>query len=246
MKNAELFARYAKTGDVEIRNRIVESHLYVVDILIRKYLNKGVEYDDLYQIGALALITAADRFDPERGYAFTSFATPTILGEIKKYFRDKEWSLKVPRRLKEINAKIATAKETLSLQLKRTPTIAELAEYMGRSEEEVLEAMESGKAYDAYSLSRPLFEGGEDGTSAERFMEKFMAVEDAGFGRLEYEEIIQKVLCTLNEAERRVFRRRFLENKTQAEIAGEIGVSQMTISRAEKTIRNKFIKELEK
>ena len=99
MLKQELFDQYRKTGDVSIRNEIVESYLYMVDILIRKYLNKGVEYDDLYQVGAMALISAVERFDPSKGYEFSSFATPTIIGEIKKYFRDKEWSVKVPRRM---------------------------------------------------------------------------------------------------------------------------------------------------
>ena len=93
--NRELFDQYRKTGDIEIRNQLVEKYLYMVEVLIRKYLNKGVEYDDLYQVGAMALVSAVERFDPEKGYEFSSFATPTILGEIKKYFRDKEWTLKV-------------------------------------------------------------------------------------------------------------------------------------------------------
>ena len=246
MTNAELFEQYAKNGDIELRNRIVEIYLYMVDILIRKYLNKGVEYDDLYQVGAMALVTAADRFDPERGYEFTSFATPTILGEIKKYFRDKEWSLKVPRKLKEISAKIPAAKDDLYSQLQRTPTAAELAGHMGCSEEELLEAMESSKAYGAYSLNQTPFESEEDSVSAGAFLEKYTAVEDKGYDRLEYEEIIRNALLKLNETERRVFRRRFLENRTQMEIAREINVSQMTISRAEKSIKNKFVKELKR
>ena len=106
MMEQELFIKYKDNPTRELRNEIVEKHLYMVDILIRKYLGKGVEYDDLYQVGALALVSAVERFDPEKGYEFSSFATPTILGEIKKYFRDKQWSLKVPRRLKEIAAKV--------------------------------------------------------------------------------------------------------------------------------------------
>ena len=101
MDKKEMFRKYRETGDKEIRNRIVEEHLYMVDILIRKYLNKGMEYDDLYQVGAMALINAVERFDPEKGFEFSSFATPTILGEIKKHFRDTGWSMKVPRKLKE-------------------------------------------------------------------------------------------------------------------------------------------------
>ena len=136
MLKQELFDQYRKTGDVSIRNEIVESYLYMVDILIRKYLNKGVEYDDLYQVGAMALISAVERFDPSKGYEFSSFATPTIIGEIKKYFRDKEWSVKVPRRMKEMAGKIQSAREELSNRLQRNPTIPEIAEFTGFSEEE--------------------------------------------------------------------------------------------------------------
>ena len=109
MITLDRFLEYKKNPTIELRNQIVEDHLYMVDILIRKYLNKGVDYDDLYQVGALALVQAVERFDPSKGYEFSSFATPTILGEIKKYFRDKQWSLKVPRRLKEISAKVQSA-----------------------------------------------------------------------------------------------------------------------------------------
>ena len=112
MMEQELFLEYKSNPKIELRNQIVEKYLYMVDILIRKYLGKGVEYDDLYQVGALALVSAVERFDPDRGFEFSSFATPTILGEIKKYFRDKQWSLKVPRRLKEMAAKIQEVKDS--------------------------------------------------------------------------------------------------------------------------------------
>jgi len=245
MTNFELFDEYARTGNIKTRNKIVELYLYMVDILIRKYLNKGVEYDDLYQVAAIALVSAVDRFDPKRGFEFTSFAAPTILGEIKKYFRDKEWSLKVPRRLKEISTRIPAAKEELYMKTERMPTVSELASHMKCSEEELLEAMESSKAYDAYSLSQTAFENTDDGEK-DFSIEKFTAVEDKGYNDLEYIEIIKNVVVNLNEKEKKIFRKRFIENKTQMEIAKEINVSQMTISRAEKNIRAKFLKELNK
>jgi len=245
MTNAELFDEYTKTRSVETRNEIVEHYLYMVDILIRKYLNKGVEYDDLYQVAAMALVSAVDRFDSKRGYEFTSFATPTILGEIKKYFRDKEWSLKVPRRLKEISTKIPQAKEELHVNLNRMPKIAELAAYIHCSEEELLEAMESSKAYGAYSLNQTVFEN-EREDEKETYFEKYTAVEDKGYNELEYKEIIKNVIVNLNDKEKRIFQRRFIENKTQTEIAREIKVSQMTVSRTEKNIKTKFLKELHK
>ena len=123
--NSELFNRYAENPTIELRNQIVEDNLYMVDILIRKYLGKGVDYDDLYQVGALALVSAVERFDVSKGYEFKSFATPTILGEIKKYFRDKQWSLKVPRRLKEIATKVQEVKGDLSVRLGRRSPYAQ-------------------------------------------------------------------------------------------------------------------------
>ena len=244
MTNQEMFDQYKKTGSIDIRNKIVEAYLYMVDILIRKYLNKGVDYDDLYQVGAMALVSAVDRFDPGKGYEFTSFATPTILGEIKKYFRDKEWSVKVPRRLKEVSAKIPAAKEALFHILHRNPTVAELADYLGHSEEEILQAMEGSRAYGTYSLDQTFEENGDDGEGA--VFEKYAAKEEDGYSRFEYAEVIKTVLSRLSETDRRIFRMRFLENKTQGEIANAIGVSQMTVSRAEKNIKKKFAEELQR
>ena len=124
----------------------------MVDILIRKYLGKGVDYDDLYQVGALALVSAVERFDPEKGFEFKSFATPTILGEIKKYFRDKQWSLKVPRRMKEISSKVQEVRDQLTTSLGRAPTLEEISEHTGFSHEQIMQAMESAKAYGTFSL----------------------------------------------------------------------------------------------
>lgn len=241
MLKQDLFDRYKETGDVSIRNEIVESYLYMVDILIRKYLNKGVEYDDLYQVGAMALISAVERFDPSKGYEFSSFATPTIIGEIKKYFRDKEWSVKVPRRLKELSGKLQSSKEELANSLQRNPTVSELAEHAGCSEEEVIQAMESGMAYNAFSLNQTFDESGEDGDAPA--LEKYASMEEVGFDRLEYREMIEKVLKELSDTNRFIFRQRFVENRSQAEIAKRLGVSQMTISRAEKSIKERFRQE---
>ncbi|NBI64490.1 SigB/SigF/SigG family RNA polymerase sigma factor [Clostridiales bacterium] len=241
MLNQELFDRYYKQKDISLRNEIVESYLYMVDILIRKYLNKGVEYDDLYQIGSMALISAVERFDPTKGYEFSSFATPTIIGEIKKYFRDKEWSVKVPRRMKEISGKVQMAKEELFNKLQRNPTVSELAAHIGHSEEEVFQAMESSMAYNAFSLNQTFDESGEEGESP--ILERYAAVEDAGYDRLEYGEMISKVLAELSDTNKYIFKQRFVEDKSQAEIAKKLGVSQMTISRAEKSIKQKFQQE---
>jgi RNA polymerase sigma-B factor len=236
--NKALFDRYRETKSVELRNEIVEKYLYIVDILIKKYLNKGVDYEDLYQVGSMALVFAVERYDAGKGYEFTSFATPTIIGEIKRYFRDKGWAIKVPRRLKEISAQISPAKEYLYGRLNRIPTVSELAEYLGYTEEEILEAMEGGQAYSTYSLNQTFDEGGDEGEGA--VLEKYTGREEQGYHSFENAELIKTVMADLSDKEKDIFKRRFFMNETQQDIAEEMGVSQMTISRLEKKIREKF------
>ncbi len=242
MMEQELFIQYKKNPSKELRNEIVEKYLYMVDILIRKYLGKGVEYDDLYQVGALALVSAVERFDPDKGFEFSSFATPTILGEIKKYFRDKQWSLKVPRRLKEMAAKVQETRDKLYNEYHRRPTIEEIAEATGFSAEQIIEAMESSQAYGTYSLDKTFDDMGEDGESS--LLEKYTGFDEKGYERIETAEIIKKVMDTFNEQYRYIFRQRFIYNRSQAEIAKSLGVSQMTVSRAERNIVGRFRSEL--
>ena len=244
MTDRELFQLYKDDPKVETRNEIVENYLYMVDILIRKYLGKGVEYDDLYQVGALALVQAVERFDPDKGFEFSTFATPTILGEIKKYFRDKQWSLKVPRRLKEIAAKVQDAKEELANTLQRQPTIAEIAQATNLPEDQIIEALDSSRAYGTYSLDKTFDDAGEDGENP--YLEKYTGFEDFGYDRVELGEIIEKVLATFNDQYKYIFKERFLNNKSQSAIADSLGVSQMTVSRAEKQMIKKFREELHK
>ncbi|MDR3295565.1 MAG: SigB/SigF/SigG family RNA polymerase sigma factor [Clostridiales Family XIII bacterium] len=241
ISNKELFEEYGRTKSSETRNEIVEKYLYLVDILIKKYLNKGMDYDDLYQVGAMALIFAVERYDVSKGFEFTSFATPTIIGEIKRYFRDKGWAMKVPRRMKEIASQIPGAKEALYGKLLRKPTVPELAEALGYSEEEVLEALESGQAYGTYSLNQTLDENGDQGDAAT--LEKYMGMEDDAFASFENAEVIKKVLEGLGEKEKAVFVLRFLYDRTQQEVAEKIEMSQMTVSRFERAIKKKFKKE---
>ena len=237
----ELFEEYSRTKDLNIRNQIVEKYLYMVDILAKKFINKGVDYDDLYQIGSMALVFAVERFDPNKGYEFTSFATPTIIGEIKRYFRDKGWAVKVPRKWKEISAKLPAAKETLHQRLGRAPLVSEIAEYLGYSEEDILEAMESGQAYGTFSLQQTYDDGGNEGEAS--IFEKYTARDEVGYINFENNEVVKAVLNKLNDQERKVFRMRFFDEKTQQQIADEIGVSQMTVSRLEKKLRDKFREE---
>lgn len=244
MTDMELFQLYKNDPTVEKRNALVEKYLYMVDILIRKYLGKGVEYDDLYQVGALALVQAVDRFDPGKGYEFSTFATPTILGEIKKYFRDKQWSLKVPRRLKEVATKVQEVKDKLAGELQRQPTAAELAEATGLPEDQIIEALEGAQAYATYSLDRTFDESGEEGEAP--YLERFTGFDEVGYDRVELGEIIDKVMSTFNEQYKYIFRERFLNNKSQSAIAEELGVSQMTVSRAEKNMVQRFREELKR
>ena len=239
---SDLFKEYAKNPTIELRNQLVEENLYMVDILIRKYLGKGVDYDDLYQVGALALVSAVERFDPEKGFEFKSFATPTILGEIKKYFRDQQWSLKVPRRMKEISSKVQEVKDQLTTSLGRAPTLEEISEHTGFSHEQIMQAMESAKAYGTFSLDSAGNSLGDDGE--ENLLEKYVGFEEIGYERIEINEIITTVLEKLSDTYRYVFRERFLFNKSQSEIAQALGVSQMTVSRAEKAIVERFKKEM--
>lgn len=234
----ELFEEYHRTKDISLRNKIVEEYLYMVDILVRKYINKGVDYEDLYQVGSMALVFAVERYDPSKGFEFTSFATPTIIGEIKRYFRDKGWAVKVPRRLKEISSQLSNAKDQLYNTLLRMPTVSELAKHLGYTEEEVLQAMESGQAYSTYSLNQTFDDGGEEGESA--ILERFTGREEQGYHSFENVDLIQSVMSTLSEKEQDLFKRRFFRNQTQQDIAKDLGVSQMTISRMEKKIRDKF------
>ena len=242
MEKNELFAQYKASGDIAIRNQLVEDYLYMVDVLIKKYLGKGVGYDDLYQVGAMALIAAVERFDHEKGFAFSSFATPTILGEIKKHFRDKEWAIKVPRRLKSLAGQIPNTRDELSQELGRTPTNQEVAEVLDVTEKEVLEAMESSQAYAPMSIDQTFGDSGEDGEGS--ILERYMGREEQGYGNIVYAEIVRDVISSLKEQDKNIFSMRFIENKTQAEVGNALGISQMTVSRVEKSIKEKFLHEI--
>ena len=157
----EMFQEYAKTKDQELRDILIEEHLYIAEILSKKYANRGIDYDDIFQVASIGLIYGVERYDPSKGYEFSSFATPTIIGEIKKYFRDKGWTIRVPRRIQELSKKINNAKVTLAQEYQRTPTIKDIADYLNVSQEDVLESMEASKVYSPTSLDLK-FEGAGD------------------------------------------------------------------------------------
>jgi RNA polymerase sigma-B factor len=235
-----LFAEYATTKDIRLRDQLVEQYLYLVEILARKYNGKGSEYDDLYQVGAIALMLAVERFDPSRGFEFTSFATPTIIGEIKRYFRDKGWALSIPRRIKELSLHLDETREELYNLTGHQPTIPQIADKLGVTEEEVLEALENRNSYHTYSLNQALDEGAGEGEHAVSSMEKFTGIDEKGFEEFENAEFVKNVMKKLSEREKTIFRDRVLGTKTQQELADEMGVSQMTVSRLETDIREKF------
>ena len=238
----ELFEQYKDNPTIDKRNEIVEKYLYIASVLAKKFVGRGVDYDDLYQVGAMALVSAVERFDPSKGFEFSSFATPTILGEIKKYFRDKQWSLKVPRRLKEIASKVTESKEALYAKYQRNPTAEEIAEYTGYTVEQIIEALESSQAYGTYSLDKTFDDAGEDGESP--FLERYTGFDEAGYERVETSEIIKKVMDTFSDQYKTIFRERFINDRSQSDIARELGISQMSVSRAERNMISRFRAEL--
>lgn len=243
IKNQDLFVQYAKTKDVEVRNKIFEKYRYMPEIISRKYSNKGIEYDDIYQIACVGLLYAIERFDVSKGFEFTSFATPTILGEIKKYFRDKGWAIKIPRKIQEVSKKVNEYSTMLSNELNRTPSIKELADYICCTEEEVLEAFEAGKMFNSQSLDVKFDSVNDD---SETTLLDIVGYDDKHFIKIENNDFINKSLNKLNELEKSIITYRYFENKTQSEIAKELNISQMTVSRIEKKTLEKLRIEFNK
>lgn len=243
LSEKELFIEYAKTKDTNVRNELIKRYIYIAEILSKKYINKGIEYDDIYQVASLGLIYAIERFDISKGFEFSSFATPTIIGEIKKYFRDKGWAIRVPRRIQELSKKINIAKNELNQKLQKTPTVTDLAIYLQCTEEEIIEAMEASQVYNPKSLDISYDNEGED---KDIQLIDLVGVEDKQFDLIEHKDFIKKAMEKLNEAEKKVLLDRFYNNKTQIQVAKDLDVSQMTVSRMEKKIIEKFKKELEK
>ena len=225
-RTRELFRRYKEEGDEEAREQLIESHLNLVRFLASKFKNRGEPLEDLVQVGSLGLIKAIDRFDPDRGLEFTTFATPTIMGEIKRHFRDKGWSVRVPRRLQELSAKVTQATEDLTRELNRTPTVAEISESLDASIDEVLEAMESSSAYS----SVPLEGGGMGEDDAPSVIDRF-ATEDAELAGTDDRIVIADAIADFTPREQEAIRMRFVDGMTQVEIAEKLGISQVQVSR---------------
>jgi RNA polymerase sigma-B factor len=231
-QNAELFALFRDDGApgttrAEARDGLVTLHLPLVEHCARRFRNRGEPFEDLVQVGTIGLIKSIDRFDLERGVEFSTYATPTIIGEIKRYFRDKGWAIRVPRRLQELRMQIVSTTAELTQSLGRSPTPRELAETIGCSVEEIIEGIESSNAYSTLSLDAS-DDSGEDGGAS---MLERIGIDDEGLDHIEIRESIKPLLEALPPREKRILLLRFFRNKTQTEIAEEIGVSQMHVSR---------------
>jgi RNA polymerase sigma-B factor len=210
----------------ELRDALVELHLPLVEHLARRFRNRGEPLDDLIQVATIGLIKSVDRFDPERGVEFSTYATPTIVGEIKRHFRDKGWAVRVPRRLQELRLSLTAATADLSQRQGRAPTVHELAEHLGLSDEDVLEGLESANAYSTLSLDAP--DQGDDDAPA---VADSLGSEDEGLDGVEYRESLKPLLAQLPPREKKILLLRFFGNMTQSQIAEQVGISQMHVSR---------------
>lgn len=238
--DTELFQKYHEQKDPDIRNELVSRYIYLVEILSKKFINRGVEYDDIYQVACMALINAVERFDTEAEVKFVSFATPTIIGEIKRYFRDKASVIRIPRRIYEVYQKVNQARDYLMQRDRKAPRVDEIAGYLNMREETVLEIIESWNVYKMQSFDQTLYE--EDDLE----LHETLGEDDETFERINNRDFLEKSLKHFDEAERTFVQLRYFENKTQKEIAVRFNVSQMYISRLEKKTLEKFRKILRK
>lgn len=217
--------RYRETGDEHSRDQLVEMMLPWVRRVASRYSNRGLDTEDLVQVGSLGLLKAIDRFDFDRGVRLTTFAEPNVTGEIKRHFRDHGWSVRPPRDLQELNAEVMRAIEVLSAELQRSPTISEIAVYVKSTDEHVLEAIHAGTGYDTSPL---ITDDSEDGGVIES---RALATTDPGLRQAELRNTLGSSFSELNDRDKEILHMRFFEDLTQAEIADRVGVSQMQVSR---------------
>jgi len=223
----KLFVKYRLEGDEAARDELITMYLNLVKYLASRFRNRGEPIDDLIQVGTIGLIKAIDRFDIERQVEFTTYATPTIVGELKRYFRDKGWAIKVPRRLQELSFKVNQAVDALTQRYQRSPTIAEIGEYLGVTSEEVLEAMETSEAYNFVSLES---DRGGDGSDSFSILE-YIGKDDALMAVIDDRTTLSVAFKQLTPQEQRVLYLRFFQGLTQTEIARQLDISQMQVSR---------------
>jgi RNA polymerase sigma-B factor len=220
---------------VRLRDEVVEDHMPYARHIAQRYGGRGASGEDFEQVAYLGLVKAVDNFDPEHGTGFLGYATPMIIGEIKRYFRDATWGVHVPRRMQELSGALRKATDTLTHDLGREPTIAELARHLGAEPEEIVEAIDAAGAYTTASLDHPV-NSEEQGAS----LLDFMGEEDAGFDAVIDHQVLTELLTRLGERDKRILLMRYFRGMTQAEIGEELGVSQMQISR----LLSRILKEL--
>lgn len=239
----EKFIEYQKTKDKALRDELIEEHMYLAEILAKKYTGRGIDYEDIFQVASVGLILAVDRFDPSKGYVFSSYATPTIIGEIKRHFRDKGWTIKVPRRIQELSKKISVAKNVLAGELGRIPTAEDIADYLDVSYDQVIEAMEASKVYQPGSIDSTI-DSSDDGNDLQ--ISDIIGDDDPTYERVENLDYLVRELKKLPKIERTILIERYINRKTQIAIAEELGISQMTVSRIEKKVIRSLRDDAEK
>jgi RNA polymerase sigma-B factor len=222
----EKFVEYSRHHDVAVRDELVAAHIGLAEFLARRFANRGEPLDDLVQVASLGLLQAVSRFDPDRGVEFSTYATHTIVGELKRHFRDRGWAVKAPRRMQELYLRLGKVVGSLGQELGRSPTIAELAAEVEVSEEEVLEALEAGQAYRFASLDAPVPGDAEGASLISR-----LGTAEAGIGDVDDRATLSPLLARLPTRERQVVHLRFFESLTQSEIGDRLGISQMQVSR---------------
>lgn len=238
METKGLFERYKETGDVAIRNQIAEKYLYIADILAKKFVGRGVEYDDLKQVAALALLRGIDRFDPSLGMQFTTFITPTITGEIKNYFRDKSRTVKLPRRLSEINALVKKYTSNYQTEKGEKPSVKQIAIALSLSEEEVVKALEIGGTVSLDGM------GGQEEDEDKSLYAVLSSGEDK-YEAFETKEALRVAMKDFSDTEKAVVKFRYVDELSQNETAKRLGVSQMFVSRIERKILAKLKERLQ-
>lgn len=233
-----LLRQYKETGDIRIRNEIAEKYLYIADIIAKKFVGRGVDFDDLKQVASLALLRGIERFDPDLGMQFTTFITPTITGEIKNYFRDKSRMIKLPRRLGEITADVKKFSEEYESIHGAKPNVRQIAEGLNLTQEEVVQALEVGNPI---SLDTAIVDQNDDRES----LYELVPDEDDSYERVEIKETLRVAMKNFSETESTLIRYRFEEGLSQTETAKRLGVSQMFVSRMERKLLAKLKESLQ-
>ncbi|WP_082786790.1 RNA polymerase sigma factor SigB [Sporosarcina psychrophila] len=234
----EWIKRYQETNDDEAQTNLVLHYERLIQSIARKYSNGKSFHEDIAQVGMLGLLGAIRRYNPEYGRSFEAFAVPTVIGEIKRFLRDKTWAIHVPRRIKELGPKIKAAVETLTIEMQRSPLVSEIAEYLDVEEEVVLEAMEMGRSYQALSMDHTLDADSEGGTIT---LFDIVGETDGGFEKTDQRMVVANALNVLSEREKQIIQYTYIEQLSQKETGERLGISQMHVSR----LQRKAIKKLQ-